>query len=76
MAEKRPKPKDPNAVALGRRGGNKRAEVLNAEQRREVATQGGLVGGRARAASLSKSRRSEIAKKAAEARWAKKTIDK
>jgi len=34
-------------------------------------TQGGLIGGRARADALSKARRSEIAKKAAEARWAK-----
>lgn len=32
---------------------------------------GGLKGGKARAASLSKERRSEIAKKAAKARWAK-----
>jgi hypothetical protein len=33
---------------------------------------GGLKGGKARAASLSKKKRSEIAKKAAQARWAKK----
>lgn len=33
---------------------------------------GGLKGGKARAAKLTKKRRSEIAKKAAEARWAKK----
>ena len=32
---------------------------------------GGLVGGRARAEKLSKKRRSEIAKKAAKARWNK-----
>jgi len=32
---------------------------------------GGLKGGKARAASLSKKARSEIAKKAAKARWAK-----
>jgi hypothetical protein len=32
---------------------------------------GGLKGGKARAARLSKSKRSEIAKKAARARWAK-----
>jgi len=41
--------KDPNAVALGRKGG--------------------LKGGKARAASLTAERRSEIAKKAAKARW-------
>lgn len=33
---------------------------------------GGLKGGKARAASLSKKRRSEIAKKAAKARWGSK----
>jgi hypothetical protein len=44
---------------------------LSAEQLQEIATQGGLIGGKARAAALSKARRSEIAKKAAEARWAK-----
>ena len=43
--------KDPNAVALGRKGG--------------------LKGGRARAEKLSAKRRSEIAKKAAKARWDK-----
>ena len=65
------KPKNPHAVALGHLGGTRRAEVLSAEQRRDIGTQGGLVGGRARADALSKARRSEIAKKAAEARWAK-----
>lgn len=34
---------------------------------------GGLKGGKARAAALSKKKRSEIAKKAAVARWAKKS---
>ena len=34
---------------------------------------GGLKGGRARAETLSPSRRSEIARKAAKARWAKRT---
>lgn len=41
--------KDPNAVALGRKGG--------------------LKGGKARAAKLTQEERSEIAKKAAAARW-------
>ena len=68
MTTKR-KPKNPHAVALGKLGGKRRAEVLTAEQRRDIGVQGGLVGGRARAESLSKARRSEIAKKAAEARW-------
>jgi len=66
------KPKNPHAVALGHLGGTRRAEVLSPEQRREIGIQGGLVGGRARANSLSKARRSEIAQKAAEARWSKK----
>jgi hypothetical protein len=65
-------PKNPHAIALGRRGGQRRAEVLSTEQLHDIATRGGLVGGRARAAALPKARRSEIAKKAAEARWAKK----
>ncbi len=34
---------------------------------------GGLKGGKARAAKLSKKRRSEIAKKAAQARWGKRS---
>ena len=41
--------KDPNAVALGRKGG--------------------LIGGKARAAKLTAKQRSDIAKKAAKARW-------
>jgi hypothetical protein len=41
--------KDPNAVALGRKGG--------------------LKGGKARAAALTPEQRSEIARKAAKARW-------
>lgn len=47
-----PDGKDPNAVALGRKGG--------------------LKGGKARAAKLTPEQRSEIARKAAKARWAKK----
>ena len=43
--------KDPNAVALGHKGG--------------------LKGGKARAEKLTAKQRSEIAKKAAKARWAK-----
>jgi hypothetical protein len=47
-----PQKKNPHAVALGRKGGQK--------------------GGKARAAKLSKKRRSAIAKKAARARWRRK----
>jgi hypothetical protein len=46
---KRPKKKNPAAVALGRKGG--------------------LKGGKARAAKLTKEQRSESARKAARARW-------
>jgi len=38
----------------------------------ELGRRGGKKGGKARAAKLSKKRRSEIAKKAAQARWRKK----
>lgn len=38
----------------------------------ELGRRGGLKGGKARAASMSQSRRSEIARAAAEARWKKK----
>lgn len=37
----------------------------------ELGRQGGLIGGKRRAEKLSPERRSEIAKKAAEARWSK-----
>jgi hypothetical protein len=38
---------------------------------KEYARKGGLIGGRKRAAKLSKKRRAEIASKAAKARWRK-----
>ena len=38
----------------------------------ELGRRGGLIGGKARAAKLGKKKRSEIAKKAAKARWSKK----
>lgn len=40
-------------------------------KRSEIARMGGLRGGKARAGKLTKKKRSEIAKKAAKARWAK-----
>jgi len=76
MTNKTPgKPKNSHAKALGRRGGKRRAQVLSAEQLQSIATKGGLVGGKARANALSKARRSEIAKQAAEARWNKERPD-
>jgi hypothetical protein len=64
--------KNPHAVALGSLGGKKRAEVLSAEERKSIGQEGGKKGGPARALKLSKERRSEIARKAVTARWAKK----
>jgi hypothetical protein len=61
--------KDPAAVALAR----KRMKSMTAEQRQEVARRGGLVGGKARAAKMTKAQRVASARKAAKARWAKKT---
>ncbi len=53
-AKKAEKAKDPNAVALGRKGG--------------------LKGGPARAAKLTKAQLSESARKAAQARWKNKNL--
>ena len=57
-------PPDPLAAPLTPDGKNAAAVALG--------RLGGLKGGKARAASLSKKKRSEIAKKAAAARWKKK----
>ncbi len=67
--------KNPHAVALGRLGGKRTAEVLTEQQQQEIASKAGKVGGRARADKLSSKRRSEIARKAAAARWAKAKKD-
>ena len=42
------KRKDPNAVALGRKGGKARLTKLTPEERSEIARQAGLAGGRGR----------------------------
>jgi hypothetical protein len=47
-------------------------ETPEKQYAREFARKGGLVGGKARAASLSAEKRKTIAKKAAAARWDKK----
>jgi hypothetical protein len=70
-AGRKPKLKNPHAVALGTLGGKRRAEVLTVDQKQDIAKKGGLVGGKARARSLSKAQRSKIARIAAEARWKK-----
>jgi hypothetical protein len=64
--------KNPHAVALGRLGGNRTAQVLSAEQQSEIGRKAGKAGGKARAQKLSKEQRAEIARKAAAARWGKK----
>ncbi len=50
----------------------KLTEEMILEARREIGRRGGVVGGKARAAALSPRRRKQIARKAANARWAKK----
>lgn len=60
--------KNPAAVALGKL----RAQTLTSEER----SRGGMAGGAARNEALTPNRRSEIAKKAAEARWGKKPAKK
>ncbi len=57
--------KDPNAVALGSKGGRARAKNLSLEALSAI----GKKGADARFQSLNENRRREIARKAAEARW-------
>lgn len=59
------KKRDPNAVALGSKGGKARAKMVSAE----VLSAIGKKGANARLQSLDQSKRREIARKAAEARW-------
>ena len=63
------KRKNATAVALAKR----RMIVMTPEERSASARAGGLVGGHARAKKLTKAQRKAIAKKAAAARWGKKT---
>jgi hypothetical protein len=67
------KPKNPAwreaAVALAKR----RAQVMTPEARSASARTAGLVGGKARAKKLTAAERKAIAKKAAAARWGKKS---
>jgi hypothetical protein len=62
------KEKNPNAVALGSRGGKARAKQLSADELSAI----GKKGARVRLTSLGSSKRQEIARKAAKARWAKR----
>lgn len=60
------KKKDPNAVALGKKGGKARAENLSAAELSAI----GKIGAQARTSKVSASKRSEIARKAVLVRWA------
>ena len=61
------KKKDPNAVALGSKGGTARAVSLSALELSKI----GKKGAKMRLAKLSAAERSEIARTAVMARWAK-----
>ena len=60
------KKKNPNAVALGSRGGKARAKKMSADALSAI----GKKGANARFRSLDASERKEIARKAAKTRWA------
>jgi hypothetical protein len=66
--EKRPADVIGNAVHVMRIATGE-VEEVKPDPAKEHMRQGGLKGGKARAASLTKQRRAEIAKKAALARW-------
>jgi len=61
------KKKNPNAVALGSRGGKARAKRLSTDELSAI----GKKGAKARLKSVGSSQRQEIARNAAKARWAK-----
>jgi len=70
QGQKRPADVIGNAVRVMRIATGEIAEDAP-ETGKEYARKGGLIGGPKRAAKLSKKRRSEIARKAANVRWAK-----
>lgn len=77
MSQK-PDPKDINQIAssiVDRVTGEKPSEATPGKDPAAVALgrRGGLKGGKARAAKLSPNKRKSIARKAAKARWGKKT---
>lgn len=73
MPKRSSKPRDANALAaaiVGEATGTKKTEPDTRNPHAvALGRMGGLKGGKARAEKLSKKRRSEIAKKAAAARW-------
>jgi hypothetical protein len=72
MKRKKPITLAEHLASIASKGGTARMEQLTPEQRRNLASSGGLVGSKARADALSLAKRRAIAKKAAEARWGKK----
>ena len=71
MSPKRPRDVNQRAklivdIATGQRSDDDEAKPIN-----EASRNGGLKGGKARAKALTPERRSEIARKGAEARWGK-----
>ncbi len=73
MAKRSKKPADMNAMAyaVAQEAIGEGQQEQEPSQQAKAGRLGGLKGGKARAAKLSKKRRTEIARKAAEARWSK-----
>lgn len=70
--EKRPADVIGNAVKIARIATGEESDEATADDKNKAAQALGSMGGKARADKLSKSKRAEIAKKAATARWSKK----
>ena len=73
QGQKRPADVIGNAVRVMQLATGEVEETLR-DPALEYARKGGLKGGKARAAKLSKKRRSDIASKAAKTRWSKKPL--
>lgn len=78
MSGSRKRPKDPNQLAaeivrLSTEGEEAPKRSPISEYLASIGRKGGLKGGKARARKLSAARRSEIAKRAAKARWNEKS---
>jgi hypothetical protein len=58
--------------SIAPKGGEARARKLSAARKSAIATKGGKVGGKARAAAMTPEERTEIARKAAAVRWGKR----
>jgi hypothetical protein len=67
--EKRPADVIGNAVKVMRIATGEEAEELKADRAKSAAAELGSLGGKARAASMTAQRRSEIARRAAKSRW-------